>query len=233
MLSTSSSGPAQQGSDISFLLEDPILVRIPFAKMMYKRLISVPGLLAGLHEFPTRSNVTDLASLKPSGMQSIAQETIKDTLVTSVSPFKALDSLGAKTKASAATPPSELRISKIKNAGDVLHIFSHIRKTYRVQWILLEGGSSSPEDIESEEPPQLSTDYAFPTALPDEDQEKPVNTKAKKKGKQLGRQENSNTLPVLRWVGYEDVQHASESFPVHSLTDLISDVSCIASGQAF
>lgn len=39
-------------------------------------------------------------------------------------------------------------------AGDVLHIFSHIRKTYRVQWVVLEGGPS-------EEPPALVQEPDF------------------------------------------------------------------------
>lgn len=41
-----------------------------------------------------------------------------------------------------------MRVVKIVPAGDVLHVFSHIRKTYRVQWVVLEGGSS-------DEPPPL------------------------------------------------------------------------------
>ena len=42
----------------------------------------------------------------------------------------------------ATTCPSAVCVVKIVPAGDVLHIFSHIRKTYRVQWVVLEGGSA-------------------------------------------------------------------------------------------
>jgi A/G-specific adenine glycosylase len=41
------------------------------------------------------------------------------------------------------------RLVKIERAGDVLHVFSHIRKTYRVQWVVLEGGDGA-------NPPELA-----------------------------------------------------------------------------
>jgi hypothetical protein len=37
----------------------------------------------------------------------------------------------------------------MERVGDVLHVFSHIRKTYRVQWVVLEGAGTTP--------PQLAT----------------------------------------------------------------------------
>jgi A/G-specific adenine glycosylase len=40
----------------------------------------------------------------------------------------------------------------MKPAGDVVHVFSHIKKTYRVQWVVLEGGGN--------EPPELSPDVS-------------------------------------------------------------------------
>lgn len=40
-----------------------------------------------------------------------------------------------------------LRIIKVIPAGDIQHVFSHIKKTYRVQWVLLEGGDKPPELI--------------------------------------------------------------------------------------
>lgn len=39
------------------------------------------------------------------------------------------------------------RLVKIERAGDVLHVFSHIRKTYRVQWVVLEGGGADPPEL--------------------------------------------------------------------------------------
>lgn len=43
-------------------------------------------------------------------------------------------------------------MAKIVPAGDVLHIFSHIRKTYRVQWVVLEGGTSEAPPALVQEP---------------------------------------------------------------------------------
>ena len=39
----------------------------------------------------------------------------------------------------------ELELQHIRPVGDVLHIFSHIRKTYRAQWIKVVGGSQPPK----------------------------------------------------------------------------------------
>ncbi|KAM5533579.1 hypothetical protein V8D89_012795 [Ganoderma adspersum] len=46
--------------------------------------------------------------------------------------------------ATAGAGAGALRVVKLVPAGDVLHIFSHIRKTYRAQWVVLEGGSGPP-----------------------------------------------------------------------------------------
>ena len=51
--------------------------------------------------------------------------------------------------ASSAEGSSTLRIVKIAPAGDVIHIFSHIRKTYRIQWVVLEGGGAAPPCLAS------------------------------------------------------------------------------------
>ena len=90
----------------------------------------------------------------------------------------------------------------MKPAGDVLHIFSHIRKTYRVQWILLEGGG---------EPPELNPAYQCSTSPP-EAEEKP-NAKAKSKAKVgdtkvSAKSKNKEQSPSVRWVRYEDVEEA-------------------------
>lgn len=127
---------------------------------------AIAGLLAGLHEFPTAPNV-------PATTRASAQNTIAHTLlsVLLVSPPLTRCSRSAtpsddqaqitthrrpsgSTKSSTARSGSEssdasaMRVVKIVPAGDVLHVFSHIRKTYRVQWVVLEGGSS-------DEPPPL------------------------------------------------------------------------------
>lgn len=38
-----------------------------------------------------------------------------------------------------------LQIKSIQPVGDTVHIFSHIKKTYRAQWVILEGGETPPE----------------------------------------------------------------------------------------
>jgi A/G-specific adenine glycosylase len=37
-----------------------------------------------------------------------------------------------------------LQIKELHSAGDVVHVFSHIKKTYRTQWVVLEGGEHPP-----------------------------------------------------------------------------------------
>ena len=45
---------------------------------------------------------------------------------------------------------SEQSISEIIPIGDVLHVFSHIRKTYRVQWVIMKGGLAPPQVLSNE-----------------------------------------------------------------------------------
>ncbi|CAK5272682.1 unnamed protein product [Mycena citricolor] len=89
------------------------------------------GLLAGLDEFPTCPNIS--ASLSSAQARSSVEDLLSTLLhpdeQSFKSPSKALDGL---------------KISHIKAAGDVVHVFSHIKKTYRVQWVLLEGLSNPP-----------------------------------------------------------------------------------------
>ncbi len=116
------------------------------------------GLLAGLHEFPTAPNV-------PVTKSTSAHIEIADSLLAALltsPPPPAAKSDGQTARRTAAPPapaapartPAPLRVAKIVPAGDVLHIFSHIRKTYRVQWVVLEGGTS-------EEPPALVQEPDF------------------------------------------------------------------------
>ncbi|KAI9459169.1 DNA glycosylase [Lactarius psammicola] len=93
------------------------------------------GLLAGLHEFPTSPEVP--SSISPSEESETAM-----TLLSSLIKSPPLD---PRSEAEDTTGPSTLRLVKIERAGDVLHVFSHIRKTYRVQWVVLEGGTRPPE----------------------------------------------------------------------------------------
>jgi A/G-specific adenine glycosylase len=56
------------------------------------------------------------------------------------------------------------------SAGDVVHVFSHIKKTYRVQWVLLEG----------DELPQLRL-AVTPDQAPRENGNRAKNLKGKSK----------------------------------------------------
>ncbi|KAI0084713.1 DNA glycosylase [Irpex rosettiformis] len=109
------------------------------------------GLLAGLHEFPTESSVSK--TLSATAMQEIPRRLLSDLLMVPPRPCRltskktrnAQDHLD--TAFSKAEDP--LRIASIKSAGDITHIFSHIRKTYRIQWVVLEGGGDDPPSLTS------------------------------------------------------------------------------------
>nr|GAT42772.1 predicted protein [Mycena chlorophos] len=78
------------------------------------------GLLAGLDEFPALENVSQSLSAAKQGKVA----------------FKVL--------------PNVLRDVKIKSVetiGDILHVFSHIKKTYRVQWVRLESTPEPPQPV--------------------------------------------------------------------------------------
>ncbi|KZT10266.1 DNA glycosylase [Laetiporus sulphureus 93-53] len=107
------------------------------------------GLLSGLHEFPTAPNVPVTISY-PAQIQ-IANAVLSDLLA--CPPQDGQDGSHAGTSEdctlgeSAGTECSSsrtLRIVKTEPAGDVIHVFSHIKKTYRVQWVVLEGGGDEP-----------------------------------------------------------------------------------------
>lgn len=102
------------------------------AKERYFLMVRRPkgGLLAGLYEFPTSANVSK--SISRSAQNDIPYTLLHRLLISNISQDDGKDSA------------SSLRIRSIEAAPDVLHIFSHIRKTYRPQWVVLEGGASLP-----------------------------------------------------------------------------------------
>ena len=87
--------------------------------------------MAGLYEFPTSDNVSK--SIKPAAQERLG----RDILVHLVQ------------------CTSEQTVAKIIPIGDVVHVFSHIRKTYRVQWIIVKGGMAPPKVITHEMPHSL------------------------------------------------------------------------------
>jgi len=79
---------------------------------------SASGLLGGLYEFPSCADI-------PRNKIHVAQEKFASTVL-------------SKLQIGHLITPTIIPI------GDVQHIFSHIRKTYRVQWIILESGAEPP-----------------------------------------------------------------------------------------
>lgn len=133
------------------------------------RVILLAGLLAGLYEFPTVPNVAENPT---SAVLRGAPRALLATLL--AHPLVVEDA-----SAGVAEAVGLLRIERSAPAGDVVHVFSHIRKTYRVQWILLLGGgpecpalacpSSTPPDTKprnraSAQPARPSASSPTPTA---------------------------------------------------------------------
>ena len=94
------------------------------------------GLLAGLYEFPSSENIDedkkDLLDISHS---------ILDNLLASPPPRY----MSSNRKiALSANDDDQLRITDIRHIGDTQHIFSHIKKTYRISSIVLQGGPTPP-----------------------------------------------------------------------------------------
>ncbi|KDQ60186.1 hypothetical protein JAAARDRAFT_56149 [Jaapia argillacea MUCL 33604] len=96
------------------------------------------GLLAGLTEFPTSPNASK--NISPSESQTVSHTLLSQLLKPRLAPL-------SNTRRKDPEGGTDLRIIQIKSAGDVVHVFSHIKKTYRVQWIILEGGGDSPPEL--------------------------------------------------------------------------------------
>ncbi|KAF8970216.1 DNA glycosylase [Flammula alnicola] len=98
------------------------------------------GLLAGLYDFPTSVDV-------PKSTTPQAQETLPaEVLAKIIHGSSHLSPTLVTENAAGNDPPQTERptISSIRSVGEVVHVFSHIRKTYRVQWVILEGGDNPP-----------------------------------------------------------------------------------------
>ncbi|EKM57038.1 uncharacterized protein PHACADRAFT_92514 [Phanerochaete carnosa HHB-10118-sp] len=103
------------------------------------------GLLAGLHEFPTEPDV--LPDLPAAAMHALPERHLANILAVPPRSYaRTAPAPHGRVAAEVPACPAEpvLTIAQIKPAGEVLHIFSHIRKTYRVQWVLLDGGGLHP-----------------------------------------------------------------------------------------
>ncbi|KAF8899765.1 DNA glycosylase [Gymnopilus junonius] len=100
------------------------------------------GLLAGLYDFPTSVDVS--TTITHHEQESLSSK-ILSNLVSGFSPAPTFHN----SHESGDVKVGGTSITKIQPVGDVLHIFSHIRKTYKVLWVVLEGGSKPPGILES------------------------------------------------------------------------------------
>ncbi|KAF6747160.1 DNA glycosylase [Ephemerocybe angulata] len=166
------------------------------------------GLLAGLYEFPTLSNVSE-----PDSQTRRSQAPVEVLSTLLVSPVRRPDALSSASKffergkkGKDSADGGSVEISQIKPVGDVLHLFSHVKKTYRAQWVLLEGGVSPPAlDLKTKgKKAKENVNEAGPR--------KKANAKGKSsKLESVAEAEGGLCLDDLRWVRMEDVDHANIS----------------------
>ncbi|KAF8589109.1 DNA glycosylase [Ramaria rubella] len=95
------------------------------------------GLLAGLYEFPSCENIDENETelLEP------PHSVLGDLLVSPPPNYKPLCGNHAVT----GGIQGGLRIAEIRHIGDTVHAFTHIRKTYRIVSVVLQGGTSPPQ----------------------------------------------------------------------------------------
>lgn len=173
----------------------------------YTQLSMDTGLLAGLHEFPTASNLSS-DRVSSSNMAQIPYTILKELLMhpphTSPSESQCL------AKPTNFEPSHHVpKIIHVKPAGDVVHVFSHIKKTYRVQWVLLES--------EEDDPPRLR-----PTVSPDQVARENGNRSRNPKSKQRRLEEESELSEVgadatpdtlsAQWVPLAEVEDVKYVF---------------------
>ena len=105
-----------------------------------------------MYEFPTTANVSK--AISSAALLKQTNDLLSKHIDTEIQPFDA-----RQKKNKDLSFKKTCRVENIIPAGDIVHVFSHIRKTYRVQWVILEGGQG---------PPQLSTELnAKSAASPD------------------------------------------------------------------
>ncbi|KAH8998009.1 DNA glycosylase [Lactarius akahatsu] len=146
------------------------------------------GLLAGLHEFPTSPEVP--TSISPSEESETAMTLLSSLIKSPLDPCS-----GAEDTAGSTT----VRLVKIERAGDVLHVFSHIRKTYRVQWVVLEGGGTCPPELA-----QRSTSAV-----------------ARKQGSKKSKVSDSSPEIESMWVHFDGVEEANIGTGVQKVWSLV------------
>lgn len=104
------------------------------------------------------------------------------------------------------TVQAGLQVMDLQPAGEVLHIFSHIRKTYCLRWVILEGGS---------EPPALRATPVASTARHGKKHSAKTAKKSvkgrRKRGTSEGEDEEADIVECAvsaRWVPIDEVRDA-------------------------
>ncbi|KAF9228370.1 DNA glycosylase [Gyrodon lividus] len=156
------------------------------------------GLLAGLHEFPTVPNISG-ASATAAKVAKIPNDLLTDLLVNPPSPFHPKDWKLQDSCSSSDATDGATRVVDVKPAGDVVHGFSHIKKTYRVQWVVLEGGG--------DKPPELHNSPMSPT-LPTSEKNRKLR-KGKPNYSEGSQAEDRSVAMVARWVRLDEVEDAN------------------------
>ena len=146
-----------------------------------------------MHEFPTFSNVSPKISAPD--LTKTTELLLSWLLVSppSSTPSERL-SKDADGQTVTADAVNSLRITRVESGGDILHLFSHIKKTYRVQWVVLEGGGDEPPILNSQparNPGAFNVGHLI--------QEKERNTD--------GTDSTSAKFPRSMWVPLDQVAH--------------------------
>ncbi|KAG2003307.1 A/G-specific adenine DNA glycosylase, variant 2 [Coprinopsis cinerea AmutBmut pab1-1] len=185
------------------------------------------GLLAGLHEFPTLSNA---GSPSRKEMDEIVPAILSQLLVrppvrlrkahTSVKKIKSEEEILGSD--SSSQTDGLARIVEIVPLGDVVHIFSHVRKTYRTQWVILEGGEQLPalkvcESKVKESKSKVKEECESPVSSTSSSGKEKISSKQKKRRKVQdlgdGQQGKSELAPLTeaKWVLEDDVGNENTS----------------------
>lgn len=110
--------------------------------MFFEYNLACLGLLAGLYEFPTSSNVSK--TISQASAEKTTLDTLSQILEDALPPYLSSIRNEGTGDIRSSHDSSSVYVAKIQPVGDVVHIFSHIKKTYRVHWTTLEGGTTTP-----------------------------------------------------------------------------------------
>jgi A/G-specific adenine glycosylase len=168
------------------------------------------GLLGGLEEFPSEANVVDDDdSTDEESAHTAIQRLLVDTIAPASSP-KAESTARADTDKSASSEQlsNPLHVARFTCVGDVQHIFSHIRKTYRVQWVVLQGGGDAPPDIRPQSPSVVNGPRG-PSKAKSETSGRALKKRRSVKGKDTEDATTSTSSGSrVRWIPMEQVSDA-------------------------